>query len=54
MVGSFSLMFEFLVNRAIRAFGAGFAENVVLLGCEQFFPLGVGLLNLARGIGGDF
>lgn len=49
MVGAFALGHEFPVNLAAGHFGACLAEDAILLGGEEVFPLGIGFLDFPGG-----
>ena len=47
-----ALLLELLVSGAIRAFGASFAQDMVLLGAELATPFVIGFDDLAVGVRG--
>lgn len=49
VVCAFPLVLELFVNLAIGPLGAGFTKNVILLGCQDLFPLGIGFYNFRGG-----
>jgi hypothetical protein len=48
VIGAAAVFFELLVDLAVGTLGARFAEDAVLLGSEDFFPLLISLLNRTR------
>ena len=52
MIAAGSRLFEFFVGSAVGSFGAGFAQDVVLLGAEELAPFVIAFDDLAGGFRG--